>query len=101
MTYIDTLPAAEVASSIDEMRATEDGQSYIDRAANGDSHFALFMLLVDRKMMKVIGLGHRDIEDALWFEMYEDGMSPEDAIIEAFQGHGIYECFIPVIQQIP
>lgn len=100
-THIDTLDPQQVVSSIDAMRQSDHGRFYIDQVAGGDERFALYLLLIDKKMRLLLGVTHRDTEDAPWRAMYDDGMCPADAIREALSRDDLYRAILPVLDQLP
>lgn len=51
--------------------------------AYGDHEFAMWMVLVDRQLFRRIGLGHLDVEDWVWRDSYDEGLSPKEASISA------------------
>jgi hypothetical protein len=55
---------------------------YIDYAC-GDPEFAIYLLVVDRVLMKKVGVKHRDLRDWPWRDAFDTGMRPLDAAGEA------------------
>lgn len=43
-----------------------------------DPYYRLFMRLVDAKMIRYVGIGHRDVEDYLTYDAYEGGETPSE-----------------------
>lgn len=56
---------------------------YVIQYADGDADFALWLALVDVRLMRRIWLTHRDIADRPWREDYDAGRDPIDAADEA------------------
>ena len=52
-------------------------------AAHGDRHFAVWMLLVDRKARNYSGHAVTDLPDWAWRDAYDDDLSPHDAFSDA------------------
>jgi len=50
--------------------------------AGDDDRFGYWLLLVDRRLGRIIGLSIFDMEDHTWRDDYEAGMSPKDALEE-------------------
>jgi hypothetical protein len=80
MTWLDTKDQTKVNALLAE--APEKFPDWAERLADadGDARFALHMLLVDRALVQRVGFGHRDLEDWLWFDSYEAGDSPHEAM---------------------
>ncbi|NED69869.1 hypothetical protein G3I15_54020 [Streptomyces sp. SID10244] len=51
--------------------------------ANGDRQFAVWMLLVDRKVRNYTGHAVTDLPDWGWRDAYDDDLSPHDAFADA------------------
>lgn len=79
MTWIAEQDRTKVDAAITKLTPTqlENGR--------GEPSFALWLALVDNRIGRLIGLGHRDIADWTWYDGFESGMSPRDAAIEALQ----------------
>ena len=53
-------------------------RDYMERIGTDDPYYALFMRVVDQQMMRVVGLGHRDLGDYLTYDAYEAGETPRE-----------------------
>ncbi|GAA4685368.1 hypothetical protein [Gordonia humi] len=51
--------------------------------AGGDPQFALWLVDVDRRLARRIGLGHRDMPDLAWRDAWESGTTAHDAALDA------------------
>ncbi|MAU84636.1 MAG: hypothetical protein CME34_22775 [Gordonia sp.] len=51
--------------------------------AGDDRHFAVWMLLVDRKARNYSGHAVTDLPDWAWRDAYDDDLSPHDAFSDA------------------
>jgi hypothetical protein len=81
MSWLDDQPAEKVEAALQSLR--EQAPGYIANEGTGDERFALWLRLVDKRMARVTGLGHRDIGDWHWRDAFEDGVSPSEAAREA------------------
>lgn len=81
MTWIDTLDPIKVAAGLTKIRASAYGPAHpaLDYAG-GDEHFALFLAVADSKCQRITGLGVFDLEDYLWRDAYDSGLSPSEAL---------------------
>lgn len=50
--------------------------------------FAAWLGNVDRYMLGIVGLSHRDIGDQTWHDWYDDGVGPKAAVREALSNEG-------------
>ena len=51
---------------------------YVEDLAAGDRDFGLWLHIVDRRMLRTIGLRHSDLPDQPWREEYDAGTDPVD-----------------------
>lgn len=58
-----------------------------------NTHFELFMKQVDEILVSKIGLDHESLPDYLWYDDYENGATPEEAI-EGFAEYYEYETLL-------
>ena len=93
MTWLDEQDAGKVDAALAKLRSTERGRTHIVEAG-GDERFGLWLALVDQRMLRLIGLGYRDISDWRWADAYEDGYSPRDAAREALESDDTYQEFM-------
>jgi hypothetical protein len=42
--------------------------------------YAKWLMEVDSILTDIYGLGHRDLPDFAWVDMFEDGITPGDAV---------------------
>lgn len=62
--------------------------------AGGDAYFAVWMALVNRRVVRRIGIGVLDLGDATYRDWYDDGIDPQEAANlaidedDTFGGHG-------------
>ncbi|HEY6013342.1 MAG TPA: hypothetical protein VIU37_05025 [Candidatus Limnocylindrales bacterium] len=83
MTWIDRQDPEKVERALGALRAQKPG--YIEREADGDERFALWLANVDARMARMVGVGHGDIADWQWWDSYEAGDSPRAAAVEALE----------------
>lgn len=78
-TWIDEQP------KVDQWRANFDKHPSRDAWLKmwGDRDFAIFMMLVDRRLLRSIGLGVNDLADFNSRDCFDAGMSPVEAAQEA------------------
>lgn len=91
MTWLDAQPAEKVDASLADLRAT-GGERWAQRVADvdGDERFALWLLLVDQRMQRAVGVTHRDIGDWTWRDAYDGGYSPREAMREGLEADDTY-----------
>lgn len=77
MSWTDTLPTdrhRKLSAALDEI-----GAEHL-HYAHGDRDFALFLLVVDARCRRHQGVSIFDLEDALWRDFYDDGITPAEAL---------------------
>ena len=87
-----TVPADKLAANLMRV-ATEDRYDRHREYAGGDIPFALWLALVDRRVMLRVGVGIFDLADAPLADYFEDGISPREAaglVIEADDTFGAF-----------
>lgn len=58
------------------------------RYASGDRGFAMFLLAADARSRRHHGVSIFDLEDALWRDFYDEGLSPAEALDAARDSAG-------------
>lgn len=53
--------------------------------------FEAWMKKVDARINSLVGLDHDDLADWRWYDAWEDGYTPEDAVEEFFEDEGMDE----------
>lgn len=92
MSWIDDQPADKIDAALVKYRADTSIWSQDPRSdSNGDERYGLWLMLVNVKMMRLVGIGYHDIEDWTWADAYEDGMSPSEAVREALANAGLVD----------
>lgn len=74
-TWIDAQPADKVAAALEKA-----GDTLTSRYGTDDPKFALWLQLVDNRLFRRTGMGHRDLADWMWFDSFDGGDSPGDAV---------------------
>jgi len=87
------MPADKVLAAMDKMRETETGQKYMTAHNLTDPGFAVWLMLVDRALMKSIRFTHRDLADWSWRDAYDNGTSPQDAANQAVAEDDLFGAF--------
>jgi len=88
--YLSTLDAGRVAAAIEAFWRSDSAHAEELRSyARGDKRFAYWMYLVDRRLSRACGLTSADLEDHLWRDAYDTGMSPRDALADALDANGM------------
>ena len=89
MSWIDDKRAEVGDEKVDALllKVGMNHATYVRENAHGDRGFALWLLLVDRKLGF---LSHRDIADWHWRDAYDDGMDPAEAAREAVAADGLF-----------
>jgi hypothetical protein len=78
---MQTIPAALAGFSpakVEAALAKVQGTPWI-KYAGGDAYFALWMALVDHRVMRRVGLSVLDLSDQPFTDWYEDGITPAQA----------------------
>lgn len=84
--WIATMEPDKVEMALDRLRM-EAGNG-AERAtaamkyAQGDEHFALYLLLADNRCRRAIGMGIHDLGDYEWRDAYEDGRPLREAVLD-------------------
>lgn len=81
--WLDGQNPEKVLAALDRLRSTSSGARYITEVAGGDVRFAVWLKLIDGNLVRRVGLTHRDLEDHCWRDLFDDGLSPKDALEEA------------------
>jgi hypothetical protein len=82
--------ATQDPQKIEAAAATMPADSEFHRYGNDDPYFALFLYLADRKCTHAIGLSIFDLADYLWYDAYEGGSTPSQAVREALENDDTY-----------
>jgi hypothetical protein len=89
MTYIDTLDQTKVDEAITTLTRQDDPAAEKLFAYCGhDYRFALWMTLVNMRIVRRLGLTAWDVEDWRWRDAFDDGSSPRDAVTDALEDLG-------------
>lgn len=83
--WLDTQNPVKVAEVIER-----DGAVLCERYGTDNPRFALWLALVDRHLTRLIGLGHRDIEDWSWRDAFDAETSPREAARTALEDSDLY-----------
>lgn len=81
--WIDNLPGPKLQAVIEK-----DGDALMRRHHVTDPHFALWLHMVDRAVMRRVHLGYQDLEDWDYASAYEGDMAPRDAAIAMLEDNG-------------
>jgi len=73
---------AKIMAAVDKPSA----KAWMNYAGN-DEFFALWMALVDRRVVRRVGLGVLDLSDANYHDWYDDGVTPAQAAELAVHGN--------------
>jgi hypothetical protein len=90
MTWLDEKDQTQVEEMLARFRAPEFDQGYVEDCAGGDERFALWLRLVDKRMIGSVGVSHRDIADWTWRDAYDGGQSPSSAALDALSEDDTY-----------
>lgn len=71
-------------------RVSERAKGY----AQGDEWFALWLDLVSRRLIRVVGVSVHDLSDCNLRDMYEAGDSPGEAALQALQADDTYSALV-------
>lgn len=83
MTWLDEQPGDRVATWAATIKANPERYGRVTRYADGDDAFAVWLVLVDRRITRAVGVGLFDLADWPMRDAYEGGMSPREAALEA------------------
>ena len=75
--WIESLTPARLQEGIDWVSAS---RPELMDYAGGNAEFALWMAVVDQRMMKLIGLTSQDLADFPSRDLYEDGLTPREGV---------------------
>ena len=53
--------------------------------AGGNIRLAIYLSLVDRVLVRLVGVNHRDLTDFLWLDNLDAGISRKDASLTALE----------------
>lgn len=90
--WLDHQPQEKIDAALVKFRRNPRYQRYLDDY-NGDERFALFMALVDRRLLGMVGLTAMDMADFPSWDCYESGMSPADAAMECLYEQDGFDMF--------
>lgn len=96
MTWIDDREAQDpekVRRTLAEYESKRE-QIRVAQYDNGDPRFGLWLYLVDRHVVRRIGLGLFDLADWPMHDAYEAGTSPSDAAQQALESDDLYASFV-------
>jgi hypothetical protein len=93
MSWLDSKPVEEVVAAEHSLRASEVGERYIMDYAGGDVRFGVWLRLVDARLGKSLGIGHRDLSDWTWRDAFDDGLSPKEAAVAALEADDSFLAF--------
>ena len=83
MSWLDTKPQDVVTDAVAQLAsATGANADSIRSYADGDLRFGLWIHLVDKRCVTVLGVGIFDLEDWHWRNAYDSGSSPKDAFAD-------------------
>lgn len=85
--YLDHIDAAAVVRATDDLRAKHPE---LVEQAGGNVRLALYLTLVDRVLIRLVGITHRDLADFLWADAFENETKPKDAAMEALEADDLY-----------
>lgn len=91
--WLDSQPKDKIDAALESFRANESLYNDYLKWCNGDERFALWMLLVDRRIMRRVGVTSRDLSDFNSWDCYEAGYSPAEAAEECLEGDDTYQMF--------
>lgn len=87
MTWVDERSPAEVTATLSKLGALPAdsglGRTWADHLAytGGDERFALFMVYVDRRVRRTLGVSVYDMADWEFRGAYDSGLSPRETTI--------------------
>lgn len=84
MTWIDEQPREKVDAGIAKL-----SQRQLDNGC-GEPSFALWLALVDNRMVRAVGVTHRDIGDWNWRDSFDAGDRPAEAALDALLDDDLY-----------
>jgi hypothetical protein len=83
--WFDRMDADKITramTTLSEREFMHGGRDFREEA-HGDEWYALWLVMCDVKMLRMVGLGIFDIADWGWADGYESEMSPGEAVREA------------------
>lgn len=84
--FLDTLDAEAVLKATDDLRTHHPD---LIEQAGGNVRLALYLKLVDRTLVRLVGVMHRDLADFSWADAFESGTRPRDAAMEALEADDV------------
>lgn len=85
--YLDRLDAEAVVRATDDLRAKHP--ELVDQAG-GNVRLALYLTLVDRVLIRLVGISHRDLTDFAWADAFANETKPKDVAMEALEADDLY-----------
>jgi hypothetical protein len=90
MSWLDTKDPEVIAAAIEKLAGSNNPASKeIVDYAGGDLRFALWLYLVKKRCVTVLGLGIFDLEDWRWRDAYDAGSSPKEAFADFREDLGL------------
>jgi hypothetical protein len=81
--WVLSLPADKVEAWIEK-----NGERACEEHMTTDPVFALWLVYVDKAVMRRAWISYRDLEDWDYWSAYDAGMSPKDAAIDMLDANG-------------
>ncbi len=85
--YLDHIDAEAVAKATDDLRANHPE---LVEQAGGNVRLALYLTQVDRVLVRLVGIRHRDLADFGWADAFANETKPKDAAMEALEADDLY-----------
>lgn len=85
--YLDRCDPEAVVRATDDLRAKHPE---LVEQAGGNVRLALYLTLVDRVLIRLVGSTHRDLADFTWADAFANETKPRDAAIDALEADDVY-----------
>lgn len=85
--YFDYIDAEAVLWATDNLRSQHPE---LVEEAGGNVRLALYLVSVDRVLIRLAGISHRDLADFAWADAFANETKPKDAAMEALEADDLY-----------
>jgi hypothetical protein len=92
VSWLETKPADAVADAVVDLMASTDPatRDLVDNYCGGDGRFALWMSLLNKRCITMLGLQVMDLEDWHWRDAYDAGDAPREAFLNFLEEYPYY-----------
>lgn len=81
--WISSLPIEKVEAWLDK-----NGEAAMAEHRVKDKYFAMWLAVLDRHCYRRTYMSYRDLEDWMYYDAYDSGMSPKEACMDMLEYNG-------------